>query len=170
MHRTIAIMALALSAAACSKGGTATATLAGKSGAAVIGNATFTEKDGKVEVALTAKGLPPGKHGVHVHEKGDCSASDASSAGNHFGPGGGIHAAPNDPKGHAGDLGNLEAGADGTGTLTLTTTRLTVAPGERSVVGRAIVIHSEPDDFTTQPSGTAGAGGRIACGVIEKQG
>jgi len=169
MHRTIVITALALVAAGCSKGGTATATLHGTSGAAVIGNATLTEKDGKLEIVVTAKGLPPGKHGVQVHEKGDCAASDASSAGNDFAPGGGIHAAPNDPKGHAGDLGNLEAGADGSGTLTFSTTRLTVVPGERSVVGRSIVIHSEPDDFKTQPSGAAGAGGRIACGVIEKQ-
>jgi superoxide dismutase, Cu-Zn family len=166
MHRTILIAALALCAAACSKGNrVATATLDPRSGSQVTGKGTFTEKDGKVEVVITAKSLTAGKHGVHVHEKGDCSASDASSAGPHFAPGGGQHAGPTDPKRHAGDLGNLEAGADGSATLTITTDALTVGSGDHSVVDRALIIHGDPDDLTTQPSGNSG--GRVACGVIK---
>jgi Cu-Zn family superoxide dismutase len=166
MHRTILIAALALCAAACSKGNrVATATLEPRSGSQVTGQGTFTEKGGKVEVVITAKSLTPGKHGVHVHEKGDCSASDASSAGPHFAPGGGQHAGPTDPKRHAGDLGNLEAGADGSATLTITTDALTVGSGDHSVVDRALIIHGDPDDLTTQPSGNSG--GRVACGVIK---
>ena len=167
MYRTILIAALILSAA-CSRGPTtATATLEPRSGSPVTGTATFTEKGGKVEVAVRATSLSPGKHGVHVHEKGDCSSSDASSAGRHFAPGGGSHAAPTDPNRHAGDLGNLEAGADGSGAVTVTTDKLTVAPGERSVIGRSIVIHDLPDDFKTELP--PGAGGRVACGVIQVQ-
>jgi len=166
MHRTILIAALALCAAACSRGSrVATATLEPRSGSQVTGTATFTESDGKVIVVVNAKSLTPGKHGVHVHEKGDCSASDASSAGGHFAPGGGQHAGPTDPKRHAGDLGNLEAGGDGAATLTIATDMLTVGAGDHSVVGRSLVIHGDPDDLTTQPSGNSG--GRVACGVIK---
>ena len=71
----------------------------------MTGTVTFTQKDDKVEVVANVKTLSPGKHGIHVHEKGDCSASDASSAGGHFAPGGGQHAGPTEPKRHAGDLG-----------------------------------------------------------------
>ena len=168
MQRTILIAVVALSAAACSRGSTpATATLAPKSGSQVTGSATFTEKDGNLEITVEGRSLSPGKHGVHVHEKGDCSAADASSAGGHFNPGEGTHGGPIDPTRHAGDLGNLEAGPDGRGTLTITTDALTVSPGERSVVGRAIVIHGDSDDFLTQPTGNSG--GVVACGVIELQ-
>ena len=169
MHRTIFITALALSTmAACSRAPrVATVTLEPRSGSQVTGTATFTEKDGKVEVVVNAKSLTPGKHGVHVHDKGDCSASDASSAGPHFAPGGGQHAGPTDANRHAGDLGNLEAGADGSAKLTITSDKLTVGDGERSVVGRALVIHGDPDDLATQPSGNSG--GRVACGVIKTE-
>jgi Cu-Zn family superoxide dismutase len=166
MHRLIVITALALSIAACSSGHkTAVATLQPKSGTQVTGTATFTQKDGGVEVVVNAKGLPPGKHGIHVHEKGDCSAADASSAGGHFAPAGGQHAGPTAPNRHAGDLGNIEAGADGSATLTITTDKLSVGSGDANVIGRALVIHGDADDLTTQPSGNSG--GRIACGVIE---
>jgi Cu-Zn family superoxide dismutase len=168
MYRTMLIAVLVLAGAGCSKsGGTAVATLGPSSGTQVTGTATFTEKDGKVEVVIKAKDLSPGKHGVQVHENPDCKSSDASSAGKHFAPGGGVHAGPTDPNRHAGDLGNLEAGADGSGTLTLTTDKLTVSAGERSVVGHSVIVHSEPDDLKTER--VPGAGGRIACGVIELQ-
>jgi Cu-Zn family superoxide dismutase len=168
MHRTIIVTMLALSIAACSRGNeVGVATLQPKSGTQVTGTATFTQKGDQVEIVVTAKSLPPGKHGIHVHEKGDCSASDASSAGGHFAPGGGQHAGPTDANRHAGDLGNLEVGADGVGTLTITTDKLHVGSGERDVIGKALVIHGDPDDLATQPSGNSG--GRIACGVIEKK-
>ena len=168
MHRMIAISILALSIGACSRGNeVAVATLQPKSGTQVTGTATFTQKGDTLEIVVSAKTLTPGKHGIHVHEKGDCSASDASSAGPHFAPGGGQHAGPTDPKRHAGDLGNLEAGADGSVTVTITTDVMRLGSGDRDITGRAIVIHGDPDDLTTQPSGNSG--GRIACGVIEKK-
>jgi len=168
MHRMTIIAMLALSAAACSKGnGVAVATLQPKSGTQVTGTVTFTQKGDKVEVVGNVKSLTPGKHGFHVHEKGDCSASDASSAGGHFAPGGGQHAAPTASNRHAGDLGNIEADANGNATFTITTDALRVGSGDRDVVGKSIVIHGDPDDLTTQPSGNSG--GRVACGVIEKK-
>jgi Cu-Zn family superoxide dismutase len=167
MHRMIMIGALALTVAACSKGGgTAKATLQPKSGTQVTGDATFTQDGDKVVVVINARSLTPGKHGVHVHEKGDCSAADASSAGAHFAPGGGEHAGLDSSNRHAGDLGNLEASADGSALLTVTTDALRVGSGDRDVIGKSIVIHGDPDDLKTQPSGNSG--GRIACGVIEK--
>jgi Cu-Zn family superoxide dismutase len=167
MHLACTI-AIALAAAACSSGGgTAKAHLDGRSGSPVSGDATFTDKGGKVEVVIEASGLTPGNHGVHVHEKGDCSASDASSAGPHFAPGGGAHAGPTDAGRHGGDLGNLEAGADGKAKLTITSDKITVAAGEHSVVGRAIVIHADADDLKSQPAGNSGS--RVACGVIAKE-
>ena len=169
MDRTRLMMAVALVAvAACSRSPqVATVTLEPRSGSQVTGTATFTEKDGKVEVVVSAKSLTPGKHGIHIHEKGDCSASDASSAGGHFAPGGGQHAGPTDANRHGGDLGNLEAGADGSAKLTITTDKLAVGSGDRSIVGRALVIHGDPDDLATQPSGNSG--GRVACGVIKTE-
>lgn len=168
MYRVIAVSILALSISACSKGDqVAVATLQPKSGTQVTGTVTFTQKGDKVEVVANVKSLSPGKHGIHVHEKGDCTASDASSAGGHFAPGGGQHAGPTDPHRHAGDLGNLEAGADGNATFTITTDALKVGSGDRDVLGKAIVIHGDADDLTTQPSGNSG--GRVACGVIEKK-
>ncbi len=164
MHRTLVIAVLALSAAACSRGGSAVATLEPRSGTQVTGTATFREEGGKVEVIVNVKDLSPGLHGVQIHDTGDCKSSDASSAGKHFNPNGGTHAAPTDPNCHAGDLGNIEAGAAGAGMLTVTTDKLTVSAGDRSVVGRSIIIHSEPDDLKTER--VPGAGGRIACGVI----
>jgi Cu-Zn family superoxide dismutase len=170
MVRAIAVTACALAIAACSNGKTsAVATLQPKSDSHVTGTATFMEKGNEVGIAVDVKNLPPGKHGIHVHEKGDCSAADASSAGDHFAPGGGQHAGPTAQNRHAGDLGNIEAGADGSATLTITTDALRVGSGDRDVIGKALVIHADPDDLTTEPSGNSG--GRIACGVIEpKQG
>ena len=167
MHRIVMIGALTLTVAACSRGNTvAVATLGPKSGTQVTGTATFTQQGDKVQVVVNAKSLSPGKHGIHVHEKGDCSASDASSAGPHFAPvSGEQHAGPTDANHHAGDLGNIEADADGNGTLTITTDSLSVGKGVTDVIGKALIIHGDPDDLKTQPSGNSG--GRIACGVIE---
>ncbi len=166
MHRMLMIGALALAIAACSRGNkTAIATFQPKSGTQVTGTATFNQEGDKVQVVVNAKSLTPGKHGIHIHEKGDCSASDASSAGPHFAPHDGHHAGPTDAGRHAGDLGNLEADSDGNATWTITTDALSIGRGDNDIVGRSIVIHGDPDDLTTQPSGNSG--GRIACGVIE---
>ena len=150
-------------------GGTATATLQPAKDKKVSGTVTFTEKDGSVEVAVDIQGLTPGPHGFHVHEKGDCSAPDFSSAGGHFNPQGHPHGPPDAPadKRHAGDFGNLTADESGNAKTTLTMEGVTLAEGESSVVGKAVVVHEKADDLKSQPSGDAG--GRVACGVIEKK-
>jgi Cu-Zn family superoxide dismutase len=143
----------------------AKAKLESKSSSTVTGEAEFTEKKGGVEIVVEIKGAKPGPHGVHLHDKGDCSAPDASSAGGHFNPDSKSHGDPTADPHHAGDFGNITVGANGTGKLKLMAKGLTIAPGANSVVGHAIVIHADPDDMKTQPSGNSGA--RVACGVVQ---
>jgi Cu-Zn family superoxide dismutase len=102
-------------------------------------------------------------HGFHIHEFGDCSSPDGSAAGEHFNPRGEPHGGPQDSRRHAGDLGNLEAAADGTASLDHVDTHLAFA-GDRNIVGRGVVVHVKMDDSRTQPGGDAG--GRLACGAI----
>ena len=131
----------------------------------VRGVVTFTENNGQVHVVARLEGVqPPGPHGIHVHETGQCVAPDYASAGGHFNPTGTSHACPPTEDRHAGDLGNVVIAEDGTGTLDLTTDLLTVSEGPLSVVGRSVILHSGEDDCTSQPSGASG--NRIACGVI----
>ncbi len=135
-------------------------------GNTVAGTVTFTDiGDGDVSVVGHVTGLPPGSHGFHVHEKGDCSAPDGTSAGGHFNPDGSPHGAPgNTPlMRHAGDLGNIEAGADSLAHFEKIDVVIALE-GTRSISGLAVIVHAGPDDFTTQPTGAAGA--RLACGVI----
>lgn len=148
------------------KAATAKATIESRSGSKVTGTATFTEKKGGgVHVVVAVAGASEGDHAVHLHEKGDCSAPDASSAGSHFNPTGDPHGAPTADKHHAGDFGNMKVGADGKGHLELDTTMLTVGDGDHSVKGKAIIVHEKVDDLQTQPTGNAG--GRIGCGVVK---
>lgn len=144
---------------------TATAQLTGAEGSGITGEVVFTETAAGVAITAHVMGAPAGTHGFHVHETGDCSAADFSSAGGHFNPAGVEHGGPDAEVHHAGDLGNVEIAEDGMGHLELTSEQLTVSPGEYSVVGRAVVLHADPDDLTSQPVGAAGA--RLACGVIE---
>lgn len=109
-------------------------------------------------------GLEPGPHAIHVHEKADCSAPDAASAGGHFNPGSMNHGAPDKLPHHAGDLGNIVAGKDGRAEINVHADGLSLKAGENSVLGRAFIIHAAADDFQTQPTGNAGA--RVACGAI----
>jgi Cu-Zn family superoxide dismutase len=104
-------------------------------------------------------------HGFHIHEKGDCSAPDASSAGSHFNPGSKPHGGPSGGDRHGGDLGNLSADNYGTATVKLNVEGISVAQGApNSIVGRALIVHADADDLKTQPTGNSGK--RIACGVI----
>jgi len=165
-----AAAALALSGCASSpkapEGPQARATIEARSDSTVTGTATFTElSTGGVKVHVHIEKAPPGTHGLHIHEKGDCSDPKAASAGGHFNPGGMPHSGPMDMKRHAGDLGNIEIKADGTGDLDITSDLLTVKAGPNSVVGRSVVFHEKADDFKTQPTGNAG--GRFGCGVIQ---
>jgi Cu-Zn family superoxide dismutase len=123
----------------------------------------FRKVGDAVQVTAQMEGLSPGKHGFHIHEYGDCSAADATSAGGHFNPEGMPHGAPKDEKRHVGDLGNIEAGSDGKGGLEMVDT-LIAFEGPHSIIGRAVVVHAGEDDFTSQPTGNAGS--RISCGVI----
>lgn len=136
-------------------------------GNTAVGTATFTSENGSVRIEATLSGLAPGVHGIHVHEIGDCSAPDASSAGDHFDPAGSEHGAPEDQERHVGDLGNIEADDDSTAQYSRVD-ELVALSGPNSVVGRALVVHAGEDDLSTQPSGDSGP--RVACGVILMEG
>jgi len=142
---------------------TATAELSPTEGNDVTGTVSFEESNGMVTVVAHVMGLSPGLHGIHIHETGDCSAPDGSSAGGHFNPGGTDHGAPDGEMHHAGDLGNIEADVEGHGQLEITVDYITLSEGMNSVMNRAVIIHENPDTFA-QPTGDAG--GRLACGVI----
>lgn len=134
----------------------------------VVGTVTFTETDGGVAIVARVENAPPGPHGLHIHENGDCSSDDFKSAGGHFNPTGSAHGGPQDAEHHAGDLGNIEVGEDGVGELLLTSDAITVGEGPNSVIGRGVILHEKADDLETQPTGAAGS--RLACGVIFSQG
>jgi Cu-Zn family superoxide dismutase len=129
----------------------------------VEGTVWLSAVPGGVAVKASLKGLAAGNHGFHVHEFGDCTASDGASAGGHFNPKGSPHGAPTDAARHAGDLGNVQAASDGTATVEWTDPSMTL-DGPDGVIGHAVIVHANPDDFKTQPTGNAG--GRVACGVI----
>jgi Cu-Zn family superoxide dismutase len=141
----------------------ATAKLEPKSGSQVTGTVTFTKAGEDVEVVADIQNLKPGKHGFHLHEKGDCSAADAASAGGHFNPTHQHHGGPSTPEHHVGDLGNIEADASGKAHLDWKG-KLQLS-GAESIIGKSVVVHEKEDDLKTDPAGNAGA--RIACGVIE---
>lgn len=145
-------------------GARAHAVIEGRSNCPLAGEATFEETSAGVLIDVRVHDAPGGWHAVHIHEVGDCSAPDGSSAGGHFNPGGLMHGAPDAHEHHAGDLGNMWVQSDGTGRKVILMPELTVSPGAHSVVGRAIIVHASADDLTTQPTGNAG--GRIGCGEI----
>lgn len=132
-------------------------------GNSVSGTVTFmsTPEGTKVDAVIT--GLTPGKHGFHIHQFGDCSAADGTSAGGHFNPDNHDHGNMTDAVRHVGDLGNLEADASGTAALSFVDATLKFT-GDHSIIGHSIIIHEKEDDLKTQPTGNAGA--RVACGVI----
>lgn len=143
----------------------AVAVLAPTQGSKVAGTIRFRKAGDGVRVSGEVRGLEPNaKVGFHIHEFGDCSAPDGTSAGGHFAPEGNPHGAPTAPQHHAGDLGNLEADATGTAKVELNAARLGIATGDAQILGRGLIVHAQADDFTTQPTGNAG--GRAACGVI----
>jgi len=145
---------------------TATATLAPTAGNTAAGTVTFTQKGDKVTVNAKVSGLTPGGHGFHVHEKGDCSAPDAMSAGGHFNPTGMPHGDPGAADHHAGDMPMLQADASGNATVSVELGVITVGSGPTDIVGKSVIVHKDADDYKTQPTGNSGA--RVACGVITK--
>lgn len=143
----------------------ATAVLEARSGSAVHGTAHLVERRGIVHVRADIEGLAPASvHGFHVHDKGDCSAPDASSAGGHFNPGGSAHGRADAAIHHAGDLPSLTADAGGRAHVMFDLPGVTLGPGPASIAGRSFVVHRDADDFTSQPAGNSGP--RVACGVI----
>lgn len=137
-------------------------------GSETVGTVLFTELNGKVTVTAEITGLTPGEHGFHLHEKGDCSAEDGTSAGGHWNPGNAEHGAPAAEKHHAGDLGNITADASGTANHRMTIDFISIASGaDNDAVGRGVIVHAKPDDLKSQPTGAAGA--RLACGVVEEK-
>jgi len=141
----------------------AAAVLHPTTGSSVWGTVTFAATDSGVLIRADVSGLAPGAHGFHVHEWGDCSAPDATSAGGHFNPEASPHGAPDGAERHVGDLGNLVADASGTARYERTDRRIALG-GANSIIGRAVMVHAAEDDLASQPTGSAGA--RLACGVI----
>lgn len=170
MNKAIGTMAVGVFVAGCAAmapaGPSAVADLAATKGNTANGTVTFTQKGDKVTVVAKVAGLAPGSHGFHIHDKGDCSSGDGMSAGGHFNPLGKSHAHPSMPDRHAGDMPMLEADAGGNAMLTAELDVITVGSGAVDVVGRSVIVHKDPDDFRTQPTGNSGA--RVACGVIRK--
>lgn len=139
-----------------------------KSGTKATGEVVFSRTKDGIEVKTTVANVSPGKHGLHIHEKGDCSAADASSAGAHFNPTSHQHGAVDPDVYHVGDLGNIDVAANGKGTSTV------VIPSSKSrtfanwndIIGKSVVLHAKQDDLKTQPAGASGD--RIACGIISR--
>jgi superoxide dismutase, Cu-Zn family len=129
----------------------------------VHGVITFTKQADGIKIVAQLEGLTPGEHAFHIHEFGDCSAPDGTSAGAHFNPDKKPHGGPTDAERHVGDLGKITAGADGKAHLEMLDQYISFL-GAHSILGRGMIVHAQTDDFKTQPTGNAGA--RIACGVI----
>lgn len=133
----------------------------------VTGTVTFTEAENGVRVQARVTGLTPNsQHGFHVHEKGDLSAPDLSSAGGHFNPTGETHGGPDTEKRHGGDLGNLKADAEGNAVYDQVIPDLTIDDPKTGVVGKSVIVHATADDLKTDPAGNSGA--RIAGGIIKQ--
>ena len=151
-----------------SKGVQSIARLQATKGSSVSGSVQFFPlADGGVRIQGRVEGLAPNsEHGFHIHEKGDCSSGDGMSAGGHFNPGGQPHGSHAGMAHHAGDLPSLKADASGVAKFSFESKTIAVGSGANDIVGRALIVHRDPDDFTTQPTGNAGA--RVACAVIAR--
>ncbi len=173
MKTTLLLISAAALASGCASmhmggaaGARASASLTPTTGNPTRGSVSFTQMGDKVRVVAQVSGLKPNaEHGFHVHEKGDCSSGDGMSAGGHFNPAGKPHGHQSGER-HAGDLPNLKADANGNATATFEATGIAVGTGAADVVGKGLIVHKDPDDYKTQPTGNAGA--RLACAVITK--
>jgi Cu-Zn family superoxide dismutase len=167
---TVAPLGAALLLAACvtpADGPAAVAQLGSTRGNAVAGTISFETQGSAVRVSGRVTGLKPDQeHGFHIHEKGDCSSGDGMSAGGHFNPLGKPHGPPGAER-HAGDLPSLKADASGVATIDLRVDGITIGSGATDIVGRGLIVHAQPDDYKTQPTGNAGA--RLACAVIQRR-
>jgi Cu-Zn family superoxide dismutase len=145
----------------------AVATLEPTKGSNVHGSVNFAQSGDKVRVSGNISGLRPnGEYGFHIHEAGDCSSGDGMSAKGHFNPYGKPHGQAGSGERHAGDLPSLKSDGNGNASVSADVDIITVAPGPASIVGRGLIVHAQPDDYKTQPTGNAGA--RSACAVIQR--
>ncbi|MES2863380.1 MAG: superoxide dismutase family protein [Bacteroidota bacterium] len=137
-----------------------------KTNSKVSGYATFKEKNGKVTFEAHISGLTPGTHAIHIHEKADCSSSDAASAGGHWNPTYKKHGKWGSGEYHKGDIGNFEADKNGFAIITAETDEWCIGCGDQTkdILGKGLIVHQNADDFVTQPTGNAG--GRMACSAI----
>lgn len=167
LHRVIGALVFLALVSGASAGDMAAARITDTEGA-VIGKVTFQQAPAGVLVSVDVTGLPPGGHGIHLHAVGSC-APDFKASGGHINPEGVAHGLLNPSGGDNGDLPNLYAAADGTARAEFFTTRVSLKGADLPALldedGSAVIIHDNPDDHMTQSIG--GAGGRIACGVIE---
>jgi Cu-Zn family superoxide dismutase len=148
-------------------GPSATAALRATTGNTATGTVRFVQSGNVVLVSGEVRGLKPGaEHGFHVHEKGDCSSGDGMSAGGHFNPDGKAHGQHGHGTHHVGDLPSLKADAYGAVTFNFTASTMTVGSGASDVVGKGLIVHRDPDDYKTQPTGNSGP--RLACAVITR--
>ena len=147
----------------------ATAELQPTKDSTVKGSIRFTVVDGRLHASGDISGLKPGsEHGFHIHEKGDCSAPDGSSAGGHFNPGNAEHGSIDAPAHHGGDMPNIVADAQGNAHVDgPVSSNVNAGKGDGfDIIGRGLIVHADPDDYHSQPTGNAGA--RLACAVIAK--
>ena len=144
----------------------ATTNLAAASASLVSGKLALMPMGDGVHVQGTVGGLAANStHAIHIHQRGDCSAADAASAGDHFNPTGSIHGKAGSGAHHAGDMDNIVANAEGVAMVNVHLRGVTLGGGAvNDVAGRAVIVHAMPDDYRSQPAGNAGA--RVACGVI----
>ena len=143
----------------------ATAQLAPTTGNSARGTVQFSQTGKTLQVKGEISGLKPNaEHGFHVHEKGDCSSGDGMSTGGHFNPDGKAHGQHGQGAHHAGDLPSLKADANGVASFSFESTTVSVGSGAADVVGRGLIVHRDPDDYKTQPTGNSGP--RLACAVI----
>lgn len=143
-----------------------TITLEPKSGSNVKGTATFTEKKGEVTLVAKLTGLTPGLHAIHIHEKSDCSAADGTSTGGHWNPTFKKHGKFGEGEYHRGDIGNFTADVYGNATVFFKTKEWAIGGTDetKNILGKGLIVHKDPDDYTSQPTGNAGA--RVACSGI----
>lgn len=146
----------------------AVASLAPTTGSTTTGSVNFVQRGGRVLVSGEVRGLKPNaEHGFHIHEKGDCSSGDGMSAGGHYNPNANPHGRHGMGSHHAGDLVSLRADAAGAAKFSFESSTISVGGAMADVVGKGLIVHRDPDDYATQPTGNAGP--RLACAVITKR-
>ncbi len=148
-------------------GPTASVQLEPTRGNAAKGELHFMQRGNTVKVMGKISGLKPNaEHGFHIHDKGDCSSGDGMSAAGHFNPTGKPHGAHGHGDHHAGDIPSLMADANGVANVNFESNTISLMGGQSTnIIGRGVIVHKDPDDYKTQPTGNSGA--RLACGVIK---